>query len=62
MLVLTFYRDGKYVIPMCQEAVHFLLRYLQSQDNSMLLKVFNLHIQIEGKSFNLLYMGHSMKL
>ncbi|XP_038061204.1 TAF5-like RNA polymerase II p300/CBP-associated factor-associated factor 65 kDa subunit 5L [Patiria miniata] len=49
---LTAFRDSKYVVPMCQEAVQFLLRYLQSRDNSMLLKVFNLHIQIDVRGLS----------
>ncbi|XP_072042704.1 TAF5-like RNA polymerase II p300/CBP-associated factor-associated factor 65 kDa subunit 5L [Amphiura filiformis] len=47
---LTAFRESKYVLSISKESLDYLMRYLQSQDTSVILKVLNLniHMQVRG--------------
>ncbi|XP_072265333.1 TAF5-like RNA polymerase II p300/CBP-associated factor-associated factor 65 kDa subunit 5L [Pyxicephalus adspersus] len=44
---LRAFLDNKYVVRLQEESYNYLLRYLQSDNNSALLKVLTLHIQLD---------------
>ncbi|KAJ8020837.1 hypothetical protein HOLleu_40535 [Holothuria leucospilota] len=48
-LLMTF-RECKFKVEISHESLQYLLRYLQSQDTSLILKVLNFHIHIEVKN------------
>ncbi|XP_071496090.1 TAF5-like RNA polymerase II p300/CBP-associated factor-associated factor 65 kDa subunit 5L [Diadema antillarum] len=45
--VLTAFRDCKYVVEVGDEALQYLLRFLQSRDTTAILGIINLHIDIK---------------
>nr|XP_054756354.1 TAF5-like RNA polymerase II p300/CBP-associated factor-associated factor 65 kDa subunit 5L [Lytechinus pictus] len=44
---LAAFRDNKCVVEIGDDAVQYLLRFLQSRDNSVLLSIINLHVDIK---------------
>ncbi|XP_014681181.1 PREDICTED: TAF5-like RNA polymerase II p300/CBP-associated factor-associated factor 65 kDa subunit 5L [Priapulus caudatus] len=41
------FKRNKYKVTLSDDALEYLLRYLKSEDNTLLLQIFNLHIQIK---------------
>ncbi|XP_077990384.1 TAF5-like RNA polymerase II p300/CBP-associated factor-associated factor 65 kDa subunit 5L [Glandiceps talaboti] len=45
--IVKSFRESRYVIKLSEPCLQYLMRYLQSDDNTVLLKVFNTHIQVQ---------------